>query len=180
MNTRWGTLGFPMSSQADSDADVQLVARAEFEVQVQASENERTHILAEVADLRDAIEAKLTKVLTALQQVQQGGANGGPQVAGSAGGGAGAPVMLAGRAFGGAPLAHGGMAGFGPAGHSIAFAPPPPVHGMRHVLGNPQLGFGPYGGGGIQTQTQRRMEKLFTDQRVVGWSSGSVRMWWIV
>ncbi|CAM9639386.1 unnamed protein product, partial [Pylaiella littoralis] len=78
---------FPMSSPADSDADVQVVTRAEFELQVQAGENERTHLSAEVADLQTSLEAKLATVLTTLQQVQQahlGGAHGGTQVAGHA------------------------------------------------------------------------------------------------
>ncbi|CAN0271714.1 unnamed protein product, partial [Pylaiella littoralis] len=40
------------------------------------------------------------------------------------------------------------------------------------VLGNPHsLASVHTGGGAFQTQTQRRMEKLFTDQRVAGWST---------
>ncbi|CAM9262350.1 unnamed protein product, partial [Pylaiella littoralis] len=97
-------LRFSMSSPAGSDADVQGVTRAEFELQVQAGENERSHLSAEVADLQNSLEAKLATVLTTLQQVQQmrqGGAHGGTQVAGHAGGGAGAAAVLAGGAFGG-------------------------------------------------------------------------------
>lgn len=168
------------------------MSREEFDSTVQEGTNERATISAAFTDLRDKVNAQLaghlaqtmSAIRTGRSSIAVGPAPGAVPSGGAAPGasGVGAPP---GGALGDIPLPRSGLADFAPPGLGIAklnaFAPSSSSpQGARHVLGSPQLGFGPYGGGPIQSPNQKRMEKLFTDQRVSGWSSSCVRTWWVI
>lgn len=170
-NTRWSfghtvTMADIDGSRADSEGSSEGgVSRAGFHSNVQDGANEKANISAAVTDLRDEVTAQLAAQLVQLMDaIRTGPSNGAlpgwcTYVGGYSGGaGDGADVLdeSSGGALSDVPLPNGGTAGFGPPGQGIAsisaFASPPsPSQGVGQVLGNPQLGFGPYRGGSAQS-----------------------------
>lgn len=108
-----------------------------------------------------------------------------PAAGPSCGPGTGQASSASGGALGNVPLPSGGLAGRNPSGQGLDAlnalgSLENPSHGVGQVFGSPQIGFGPYRGGPTQSSNQRRMERLFIDQRVTGWGSSCVRACWVI
>ncbi|CAM9554992.1 unnamed protein product [Ectocarpus fasciculatus] len=169
-------------------SDESMIGRDEYAALRQDSANERAVISASVEDLKAEMAARFAEVLAA------GRDRGGGAAAGGAAGDTPAGGARAAAGVAPAPLYGGASAGYEL--HRVESSPGLLQGAGRYGSGG-GLGFtpaisSPFGAGGLNmdsggygmgmgmSHSQRRMEKLISDQRVNAWSSANSRMWWMV